>query len=128
MSAASKFGELFKELRVRKKMTLREFCIENGFDAGNISKLERGLLPPPESHEKLATYAKALGLREGSDDWYEFFDQAAVARGHIPATVMGDEELVARLPFVFRTLSGKRVTPDQVDELIKLIKRNELDD
>ena len=45
------FGELFKKLRLRLGMTLRKFCEENDFDPGNISKLERGLLPAPQSEK-----------------------------------------------------------------------------
>lgn len=119
------FAEFFKELRVRKGVTLRQFCLDHGFDPGNLSKIERGVLPPPESTEKLTAYARALEIREGGDDWYEFFDLAAVARGQVPSGIMSDQELVARLPIVFRTLEGKRVSPEQVDELIELIRRNE---
>jgi transcriptional regulator with XRE-family HTH domain len=119
------FASFFKEMRVKKGKTLRQFCLENNLDPGNISKLERGVLPPPESSEKLASYARALGIVEGSDEWYEFFDLATVARGQVPAAIMSNEQLVARLPIVFRTLEGKRVTPEQVDDLIALIRKNE---
>ena len=30
-------------------LTLREFCRRNGFDPGNVSRLERGLVPPPQT-------------------------------------------------------------------------------
>jgi len=59
------FGPYFKDLRIRRKLTLRQFCLEHGYDPGNISKLERGLLPPPDSDAKLTEYAKALKVRRG---------------------------------------------------------------
>ncbi|MBI2457639.1 MAG: helix-turn-helix transcriptional regulator [candidate division NC10 bacterium] len=65
-------------------MTLRQFCEGHGYDPGNISKLERGLLPPPESKEKLTEYAKALKIRRGSDAWYQFFDLARASPTPVP--------------------------------------------
>jgi transcriptional regulator with XRE-family HTH domain len=53
----SPFGAFFKEMRIGQEMTLRHFCERHGYDPGNISKLERGLLPPPQSEAKLTEYA-----------------------------------------------------------------------
>lgn len=117
------FGQFFKELRIKRGKTLRQFCLEHSLDPGNTSKLERGRLPPPRSRERLEEYAYALGIQEGSDDWYEFFDWAAVSRGVIPPALLNDQEVLARLPLVFRVLDGQRVTLEQVDELIEFIRR-----
>ena len=117
------FGTFFREMRGKAGLSLREFCLENGFDPGNISRLERGLLPPPESHEKLDQYAKALGVKKGSDDWYTFYDLAAAERGRIPKDVLNDEEIVERLPVLFRTLRGQRVDDEALDDLIERIRR-----
>jgi transcriptional regulator with XRE-family HTH domain len=119
----SNFGAFFRSMRERSGLSLREFCLDNEFDPGNISRLERGLLSPPESREKLEQYAKALGLKKGSDDWYTFFDLAAAERGKIPDDVLKDEELVERLPVLFRTLRGQRVDKDDLDDLIERIRR-----
>ena len=72
------FGEFFKEKRISLKKTLRQFCAENKLDPGNISKLERGLMQPPQGSDKLEEYAKYLHIKKGTDDWYMFFDLAAV--------------------------------------------------
>src|SRR5574341_213627 len=98
------FGAFFKELRIRRKETLRQFCEVHGYDPGNISKLERGLLQPPESEAKLTDYAKALGIRRGSDDWHQFFDLARASQGKLPPELLRKREVVARLPLLFRTL------------------------
>jgi transcriptional regulator with XRE-family HTH domain len=104
-------------------LTLRLFCETFGFDPGNISKLERGLLPPPQSKEKLEQYAQALGLRKGSSAWYEFFDLAAASRGQIPEEFLADDALVKKLPVLFRTLRGEKVTEKKLDELIEAIMK-----
>lgn len=117
------FGSYFKELRIARKLTLRQFCEAHGYDPGNISKLERGMLPPPESEVKLTEYAKALKIRRGSDAWYEFFDLARAARGKLPPEVLRKRDVVARLPLLFRTLRGQKVSNQKLNELIEMIRR-----
>jgi transcriptional regulator with XRE-family HTH domain len=119
----SPFGSFFKELRIREKMTLRQFCQVHGYDPGNISKLERGLLPPPESDAKLTEYAKALRIRRGSDAWYQFFDLARASRGKLPPEILRKRDVVARLPLLFRTLRGQKVSEQKLNELIEMIRR-----
>lgn len=120
--ASNAFGKFFKELRIKRGLTLRELCLANGFDPGNLSKIERGLLFPPKSADKLAVYAKALGLRKGSDDWFTFFDLAAAMRGQIPHELLNDQALVARLPILFRTLRGQKPKNSKLDELIERVR------
>lgn len=117
------FGEYFKRLRVMQGATLRDFCIEKGFDAGNISKLERGLLPPPQNEGKLAEYAAALGIRRGSTEWYEFFDLAAADSGIVPQDLLSDSRVVSRLPAFFRTLRNKKLTAEKLDALIERLRK-----
>ena len=124
---ASTFGSYFKELRTRKGWSLRRFCEANGYDPGNISRLERGVFPPPESPQKMREYAKALALKEGTEEWIEFFDRAAAARGQLPADLRADEKLVGRLPLLFRTLRGRKVTPENLDQLVEMIRMEQSD-
>lgn len=119
----NQFGDFFREMRAKGRLSLREFCLDNGFDPGNISRLERGLLPPPESDDKLEVYAKALRIKKGSDDWYTFFDLAAAERGRFPKDVLNDEELVKKLPVLFRTLRGQQVDGKTLKELAERIRR-----
>ncbi|NLF07373.1 MAG: helix-turn-helix domain-containing protein [Pirellulaceae bacterium] len=120
----SAFSNLLRKLRAERGLTLREFCLQNHFDPGNYSRLERGLYPPPQSHEQIEKYARALGLQEGSEGWLELFDVAAAARGEIPRDLLNDEELVDKLPVLFRTLRGQPVSPEKLYELAELIRRS----
>ncbi|MBN1541934.1 helix-turn-helix transcriptional regulator [candidate division KSB1 bacterium] len=122
MLKSNLFGDFFRKKRVQTGLTLRQFCQKHGLDSGNLSKLERGILPPPKSREKLESYASFLNLEQGSDDWYEFFDLAAACAGQIPDDVMSDEDLVKKLPLVFRTMRGEPLPPEQLDELVKRIR------
>ena len=116
------FSEFFKTRRIANRKTLRQFCIGNGLDPGNISKLERGLLPPPQSREKLEEYAGYLKIKKGSDDWYTFFDLAAAETGRIPEDIMTKENIGNKLPVLFRTLRGQKVTDENLEKLIKMLR------
>jgi len=123
MAIKTTFGEYFKAKRIEKGFTLREFCKKYGLDPGNISKLERGLLPPPASREKLEEYATFLGLKRGNDEWLEFFDRAAASRGELPKDFLDDDEVLKALPIIFRTIRGKKVSREMLNELIDKIRR-----
>jgi transcriptional regulator with XRE-family HTH domain len=124
MIMAERFGEFFQEKRIATGLTLRKFCLKYRLDPGNMSKLERGLFAPPERIEKLEQYARHLGLEPDSDDWYEFFDLAAVERGRIPDDVMQDEKLVEMLPMVFRTMRGDPINEKSLRKLAQIIRES----
>ncbi len=117
------FEELFSAKRKALGKTLREFCRENGFDAGNISKIERGILTPPQSKEKRLQYASALGIKEGSDDWLEFCDLATISAGKIPTGIVSDKELMAEVPILFRSIRKEGVEKAKIQELLKALKK-----
>lgn len=116
------FGEFIKQIRERQRLGLREFCLDNGYDPSNWSKIEREVLPPPRDEDTLRTWARQLGLKQGSDDWLNFFDYAAVDSGRIPNYVLKDEKLVAQLPVFFRTISGQKPSREDLEKLLGLIK------
>jgi transcriptional regulator with XRE-family HTH domain len=122
MSPITLFGEYFKAKRIELGLTLRDFCKKYGLDPGNVSKLERGLLSPPTSRKKLESYASFLALKNGSDDWIEFFDRAAACRGELPKDFLEDSEVIKSLPIIFRTIRGKKVSAKLLDELIQKMR------
>src|SRR4030067_1265026 len=122
MEGKKLFGEFFKARRIANKKTFRQCFIEKGLDPGNISKLERGLLPPPQSREKLEEYAGYLKIKKGSDGWYTFFDLAAAGTGKIPDDIRGKEKIEDKLPILFRTLRGQKVSDENLEKLIKMLR------
>jgi len=118
------FGQFFRDARLSRRKTLRQFCLDTNYDASNISRLERGLQPPPRSKVKLAGYARALGITEGTDRWIEFFDLASIAAGRLPTAILSEHELIRRLPLLLRTIQEKRLDADKLDELIETIRRS----
>jgi transcriptional regulator with XRE-family HTH domain len=118
--AAKSFGEFLKQRRIATGQTLRAFCSAHGFDAGNFSKMERGILAPPHGDDRLSAYASALGLDRDSSEWFEFFDLAAAARGEIPSDLLSDAQLVERLPVMFQAM--REMDPAKLDEFVELVR------
>lgn len=120
------FGSYFKARRAALGVTLRAFCVEHGVDPSNLSKMERGLIPPPQG-EKLRQYAGYLEIVEGAEEWYTLVDLAAADRGLVPEDLR-DEEIAGKLPVLFRTLrehakDGGRDTDALLDDLKRKIRR-----
>lgn len=115
------FGSYFKQKRMVLKKTLRQFCLENKLDPGNISKLERGILNPPQ-HNKLEEYAKILEISKDSDEWFEFFDLAAAYTGVLPEDLKQDKNLLKKLPVFFRTMRGDKISDEMFEEIIEKVK------
>jgi len=120
---AESFGNFFESLRQLNRLTLREFCKKAGADPANISRMERGAMAPPKGREILERYAAALGLKEGTDDWYKFFDLAAVSQGLVPDDILSDENLVKALPVFFRTLRGQKPSVAEMKSLAEKIRK-----
>lgn len=118
------FGEYLRELRrERLNQSLRRFCQENGFDPGNMSKMERGKLHPPRSSDRVGEIADALGLEADSDERQQLQDLASLDRGELPPGILNDEEVLHHMPVLFRTLRGDSVEEEDLAELIELIRK-----
>ena len=119
---ASTFGDFIRDRRLQLRITLRDFCEKNNLDPGNVSRLERGMMPAPNSQDKLAHYAQALGIRRGTRNWATFMDLAAASGGKIPRDLMSNERVISRLPAFFRTLRNKKLTDSKLDELLDRLR------
>jgi len=115
------FGSFFKELRLKKELSLRAFCIKANADAGNISKMERGVIVPP-GDDILKRYANVLEVVEGSNDWFELFDLAAVAKMKIPSDIAHNEKTTQLLPVFFRTLRNQQLDEAKMLKLAEKLK------
>ena len=118
------FGQFMKQLRRRQGVSLRKFCEMHGLDPGNQSKMERDLRLPPISAQHREDLARRLGLQPGSEDWQMFFDLADVAAGRMPRELVEDPELAPKLPLVFRSLRGEKLSRTQLEEVAALLKRS----
>jgi transcriptional regulator with XRE-family HTH domain len=119
-----KFGEILKDLRMKKNLSLRDICKKVNYDPSNWSKIERGLISPPSDKETLSQWANTLGIKNGSAEYYNFIDLANIAQSIIPDYIMQEADLVKALPAFFRTVRNEKPTKKEIDDLINLIKNN----
>jgi len=106
-----------------KAISLREFCKRMEVDASNWSKVERGLLAPPQDKEKLKKIARVLDIKIGSSVWKEMKDKANIDAGIIPEDILSDEKVLNSLPMFFRTIRSEKPTPEDLDKLIDMIRK-----
>jgi transcriptional regulator with XRE-family HTH domain len=113
------FANFVRGKRVAAGLTLREFCRLVRFDASNWSKIERGLLTPPQSKNVLDEIASVLKIKEESQDYKELLDLAALST--IPEELL-ESEIIEQLPVFFRTVRGEKPTEEELKTLINKIR------
>ena len=115
------FSTTVKELRIAKRLTLRQFCQELGLDPSNWSKVERGVNPPPGDVHALEKLAQFFGLT--ADRKQVFFDDAAVSRNELPKDLADDVLFKQALPAFFRACRDHKLTEDQLLNLAEDIRK-----
>lgn len=117
------FGEFFRLKRIELGLTLRAFCLRYNYDPGNISRLERNILPPSLDNDKLAALATALQIKRDSEEWVLFHDLAHTAKGQLPEDIKNNKEMNHFLPAFFRTMRNKKLSKAKLKKLIELLNK-----
>ena len=117
MGCDMNFKDYVRSRRLELGLTLREFCRQINEDPSNWSKVERGVIGPPEHLDKLHRISKVLGFAENSKETKDLFNMADIDRGRIPRSIMHDEALIAHLPVLFRSIDS---SPPNTEELLSL--------
>jgi transcriptional regulator with XRE-family HTH domain len=116
------FGELLQRRRAALRLSLRECAVRSGIDAGNLSRIERGRVAPPQDLEILARLVDALELT-GTPEAQELMDIAATQNGRIPRDILSNEEVMSALPVLLRTVNNKQLDGARIEKLVNLIKK-----
>lgn len=114
-----KFGQQIKKLRIEAQLTLRAFCKLIGMDPSNWSKIERGIIQPPQDPQLIQQIQSALNLN--TQQLQELQDLADIARGEIPIDLR-DEELMAKMPAFFRAMKSQEYTEADLEKLKQSVK------
>jgi transcriptional regulator with XRE-family HTH domain len=117
------FGELVKQKRLEKKLSLRAFCRLLGEDASNWSKIERGKLAPSQDEQKLEKIAQILGIQKDSEEWETLTDAVSIDAGKIPDYLLSDKDLMNALPNLFRMIGKRKLTSEELAKLIENIRQ-----
>jgi len=115
------FGDKLKELRIQKRLTLRDCAAILQVDPSNWSKFERSITPAPKDIEILESWSEYFGLtgQEKSD----FFDLAALSRKQIPEDLADDARVMQALPAFFRAVRGKELEGEKLNQFIEDIRK-----
>jgi transcriptional regulator with XRE-family HTH domain len=112
----AKFSEFIKTKRLDKRMTLREFCEQSGFDPSNWSKVERGIGEVPKSNQALEKVKAALELNDAE---YEVMRDLALIDS-FPEDLRPADDILEKLPAFFRGLRDGQ----QMSELMEHLKQS----
>jgi transcriptional regulator with XRE-family HTH domain len=114
------FGNYLKELIYKKNMTLRELSRKSGIDASNLSKIERGVIYPPQKIETLQKLSKALDLEKSEHD--KLIDLAALVNGMLPEgmiTIKSNEAI----PLLLRAIDDRQLTKEETEKIAEMIAK-----
>lgn len=104
-------------------LTLRQFCKNKGLDPAYISRLENDIISAPSKESLLRTLAKAIEIKENTPEWVEFFDLASASKGEMPKDIKQEfPEVLTYLPAFLRSVKRNKVTKEDVEELVELVK------
>lgn len=115
------FGELLKDRRIAKGITLRQCSEELRVDASNWSKLERGINSAPKDAAVLEAWAKFFGL-EGEQKQH-FVDVAALSRKEIPSDLAADDKVLEALPMFFRAARNAEMDGEKLRAFVEEVRR-----
>lgn len=115
------FGDKLKELRIQKRLTLRDCAAALQVDPSNWSKLERSITPAPKDIEILESWAEFFELT--GEEKASFFDLAALSRKQLPGDIADDARVMQALPAFFRAVRGKELEGDKLSQFIEDLRK-----
>lgn len=110
-SPSNRFGELLRESRLAKGMTLRKFAEALGVSPTYVSGVENGTLPPPTS-ERLSAIAQLLDVNA---------DELIEVAGRWDDLAKQKAEESSEFVMLFRAV--KDMSPDQLNQVTEAAKR-----
>lgn len=123
MNEEQSFGALLKKLRVEAGLSLRDLAVAAEYDVSNLSKIERGLLPPPAASILVRKWLKIMGINSAVPEYQLLIDLAAAGRTVVPDDLR-EKDVAEYLPAFYRTIRNQRADSATFDELVKLLKRS----
>ena len=115
------FGVHIAAYRSRLRLTLRKFAEMANMDAGNLSRIERGKVSPPQEPEVLNRMAYALGLVPGTLYYQAFINAAHFSNGRLPPDILSDAEVMAKMPLFLCGLRSP-MTQEKMEKLMTIIR------
>jgi transcriptional regulator with XRE-family HTH domain len=119
------FGEYLKALRLECGYGLRTFAGAMAMDAGNLSRLERGKLRPPKDEGFFEDVARVLDLEIEDEKIQRLRELAMQERlSQVSEEMSSYAQEVELIPVLLRTMTNKKLTREQIEQLIGEIRAN----
>lgn len=115
------FGQLVARRRAELRLTLRECALRADIDAGDLSKMERGKLAPPQGAVVVERLVAALELT-GTEAGRTMLDRAALENGRLPGDLASNPALVSALPLLLRTFDNRQLDDERLQRLLEKIR------
>ncbi len=100
------FGTRLRAMRLTAGLSLHKFCRRAGLDAGNYSRIERGLIRPPQDHGKMEPIRAVLGLAPEDDNWAYLLLLADLEWDALPRRLLTDARVRPLLPALLQGIAG----------------------
>lgn len=121
----TQFGNYLKDLRLKHGFGLRAFSVALRMDAGNLSRIERSKSRPPREDVFFEDVANVLGLDVNDPQIVQMRDLAMNERfEEVSPEIGGYAKNVQLIPLLLRTVSNKKLSREQMADLIEEIKSN----
>lgn len=117
------FGAFFRQLRIDSGLSLGKFSKAVQYDVSNLSKIERGLIPPPPSNIQLRLWLRELGIDKNNDNYLKFLTLASLTRAEFPDGV-AKKDILQFLPAFYRAMGNKYEDKEKYRKLIKLLEKS----
>lgn len=117
-----RFGEFIRLKRMELEISLRKLAGLTGIDVAYLSRVEGGGNPPQKT-EILEKLVDALQLED--KDAQKLKDLAAIQNKDIPEDIEINPENYESIPVLLRTISNKKLTPEQIMELARRINQGD---
>lgn len=117
------FGELLKDLRMKRGYSLRELAKRTGVDSAYLSRVERGVCKPPQKENIIWDIIGKVGTKNNPSQAEKEFcllcDLSLVENSKMP-------ELQTQsylIPVILRTIDGKKMSEEKLLKLTEFINR-----
>lgn len=115
------FAKLVKSRRELLCLSSRDLANQLGLKPSDWNRIERAVQLPPKTHEFALELASALMIEENSTEYVELVN-ALRAASLRERPLLSDEQLLSRLPIIFRTKDGKKPSKTELGRLAEKLR------
>lgn len=119
---AMSFGQMLRDLRAKKGVTLRELGLNSDIDVAYLSRIERETLQPPQKESLLDKIIEGLGA--STDEGQRLKDQAAIDNEKFPKDIAEGVRKIVGIPTLLRSVTNKKLTAEQIKKITEFINEN----